>query len=99
MIDVRSRLTQGPLNIVYGQNTQITKYIVGGTQKHKTDTQYFLDFLMKLFSMHIKAEGMTKFDIVHVFVVNSVNSELCSFALLKPAKIWNLSNDASVWAA
>ena len=29
--------------------------------------------------MHIKAEGMTQFDIFHVFVENSVNSELCFF--------------------
>ena len=28
--------------------------------------------------MHMKAEGMTQFDIFHVFVENSVNSELCS---------------------
>ena len=27
--------------------------------------------------MHIKAKGMTQFDIFHVFVENSVNSELC----------------------
>jgi hypothetical protein len=26
----------------------------------------------------MKAEGMTQFDIFHVFVENSVNSELCS---------------------
>ena len=50
--------------------------------------------------MHIKAKGMTKFDIFHVFVENSVNSELCFFwALLKQAKIWNLSKNAYVWAA
>ena len=50
--------------------------------------------------MHIKAEGMIQFDIFHVFVENSVNSELCFFwALLKPAKIWNLSKNAHVWAA
>ena len=29
--------------------------------------------------MHIKAKGMTQFDIFHVFVENSVNSELCFF--------------------
>ena len=50
--------------------------------------------------MQMKAEGMTQFDIFHVFVENSVNSELCFFwALLKPAKIWNLSKNAHVWAA
>ena len=49
--------------------------------------------------MHIKAEGMTQFNIFHVSVENSVNSELCfSWALLKPAKIWNLSKNARVWA-
>ena len=30
--------------------------------------------------MHIKAEGMTQFDIFHVFVENSVKSELCFFS-------------------
>ena len=50
--------------------------------------------------MHIKAEGMTQFDIFHVFVENSLNSELCFFwALLKPTKIWNLSQKPYVWAA
>ena len=29
--------------------------------------------------MHLKTEGMTQFDIFHVFVENSVNSELCFF--------------------
>ena len=43
------------------------------------------------------AEGMTQFDIFHVFVENSVNSELCFFlALFKTAKIWNLSKNAHV---
>ena len=42
--------------------------------------------------MYIKAEGMTQFDIFHVFVENSVNSEFSFFwALLKPAKMCNLS--------
>ena len=50
--------------------------------------------------MQMKAEGMTQFDIFHVFVENSVNSELCCFwSLLQPAKIWNLSKNAHVWAA
>ena len=51
--------------------------------------------------MHIKAEDMTQFDIFHVFVENSVNSELCFFfwAPLKSAKIWNSSKNAHVWAA
>ena len=50
--------------------------------------------------MHIKAEGMTQFDIFHVFVENSVNSEFCFFwALLKPVKIWNSSKNTHVWAA
>ena len=39
-----------------------------------TDAKYFLElFLWNYFSMHIKAEGMTQFDIFHVFVENSVN--------------------------
>ena len=88
---------------IYGQNTQIAKYIVGGLKNPSsfTDTQYFLDFfLWNYFPMHIKAEGITQFYIFHVFVENSVNSELCFFwALLKPAKIWNLSKNAHVWAA
>ena len=52
-------------------------YIVGGTQKPYsfTDIQYVVDS----FSMHTKAEGMTQFDIFHVFVENLVNSELCFF--------------------
>ena len=50
--------------------------------------------------MRIKAEDMTQFDIFHVFVENSVNSELCFFwALLKLAKIWNLSKNGHVKAA
>ena len=50
--------------------------------------------------MHIKAKGMTQFDIFHISVENSVNSELYFFwTLLKPAKIWNLSKNAHVWAA
>jgi hypothetical protein len=32
--------------------------------------------------MHIKAKGMTQFDIFHIFVENSVNSELCFFSEL-----------------
>ena len=87
---------------IYGQNTQIAKYIVGGLKNPYifTNIQYFLDiFSWNYFSMHIKAEGMTKFDIFPVFVENSVNSDLCFFwALLKPAKIWNLSKNAHVWA-
>ena len=50
--------------------------------------------------MHIKAEGIIQFDIFYVFVENSVNLVLCFFRfLLKPAKIWNLSKNAHVWAA
>ena len=53
-------------------------------------------FLWNYFSMHIKAEGMTQFDIFHVFIENSVKSKLCFFwALLKPTKIWNLSKNAN----
>ena len=29
--------------------------------------------------MHIETEGMTQFDIIHFFVENPVNSELCFF--------------------
>ena len=55
---------------------------------------------MKLFFYAYKSWGMTQFDIFHVFVENSVNSELCCFwSLLQPAKIWNLSKNAHVWAA
>ena len=50
--------------------------------------------------MHIKPEGMTQFDIFHTFVDNSVNSELLFFwALLKAAKIWNLSKNGYFWTA
>ena len=86
-----------------GRNTQITKYIVGGTQKPLQLYWYLIFswfFLWNHSSMHIKAKGMTRFDIFHVFVENSVNSELCFFwALLKPAKIWNWSQNAHVWVA
>ena len=52
------------------------------------------------FNTNIKAEEMTKFDVFHVFVENSVNSDFCFFwALLKPAKIWNLPKNACVRAA
>ena len=58
----------------------------------------FLCFLWNYFSLSIKAEGMTQFDIFHVFVENSVNSDLYFFwALLKPAKIWNLSKNEFQW--
>ena len=61
---------------------------------------FLILFLWNYCSMHIKAKGMTQFDIFHVFVENSVNSELCCFwSLLQPAKIWNLSKNAHVWAA
>ena len=54
---------------------------------------------MKLFFYAYKSWGMTQFDIFHVFVENSVNSELCCFwSLLQTAKIWNLSKNAHVWA-
>ena len=50
--------------------------------------------------MHITAEGITQFDIFHAFVENSVNSEQCFFwDILKPAKIWNSSKNAHIWAA
>ena len=57
----------------------------------------YLFFFMKLL---FYAEGMTQFDIFQAFVENSLHSELCFFwALLKPVKIWNLSQNAYVWAA
>ena len=57
------------------------------------------DLLGLVFSYAYKTEGMTQFDICHVFVENSMNSELCFFwALLKPAKIWNLTKNAHVLA-
>ena len=76
------------------------KYIVGGTQNSLTDAQYFHDFFMKLFFYAYKSWGHDPIWYFHVFVENSVNSELCFFwALLKPAKIWNLLKNAHVWAA
>ena len=67
---------------MYGQNSQIFKYIVGGLKNPYsfTDTQYFLDFYSwNYFSIHVKHEGMTQYDIFHDFVENSVNSVLCLF--------------------
>ena len=50
--------------------------------------------------MYVKAEEMAKFDIFHVIVENSVNSEVCFFwAQLKPAKIWKLSKNALVFSS
>ena len=88
---------------IYRQDTQIDKYIVGVTQKPLELYWYpifSLPFFWNYYSMHTKAEGMTQFDIFHVFVENSVISELCFFwALLKPVKIWNVSENAHVWPA
>ena len=41
---------------IYGQNTQIAKYIMGGLKYPYsfTDTQYFLDFLWNYFRMHMQ---------------------------------------------
>ena len=43
--------------------------------------------------MHIKAESITQFDIFHVFVENSVNSELCFFSKQPKSEI--LSKNAA----
>ena len=43
--------------------------------------------------MHVKAEGMAKFDIFHVYVENSVNSELCFFSKQPKSEI--LSKNAA----
>ena len=75
-------ITLGKDQCIYEQNTQIAKYIVGGTQKpfnSFTDTQYFLDFFYETIFLCIylsnwimpSAESMIQFDIV--FVENSVN--------------------------
>ena len=95
-------LRQGPLNIwTEHSNVQIHSRVGLKKPYSFTDTQYFLDFYWwNYFNMYLKAEGMTKFDVFHVFVENSVNSEFCFFwDLLKPAKIWNLPKNACVWAA
>ena len=44
---------------IYGQNTQIAKYIVGGLKNPYsfTDTQYFLDVFIKVFSYAYKWWG------------------------------------------
>ena len=93
-------LGQGPLNIwTEHSNCQIHSRGDSKTLIALLIPNIFLIFLWNYFSMHIKAEGMTQFDIFHVFVENSVNSELCFFwALFKPAKIWNLFKNAHVWA-
>ena len=93
---------QGPLNIwKEHSNCQILSRGDSKTLKALLIPNIFLIFFwLNYFSMHTKAEGMIQFDIFHVFVENSVNSELCFFwSLFKPAKIWNLSKNAHVWAA
>ena len=91
--------------LIYGPNTQMFKYIVGWDSKNLIALlipNIFLIFTDEIISicMYVKAEEMAKFDIFHVIVENSVNSEFCFFwALLKPAKIWNLPKNACVWAA
>ena len=94
-------LMQGPMNIwTEHSNCHIHSRGDSKTLIALLIPNIFLIFLWNCFSMHIKAEGMTQFDIFHVLVENSVNSELCFFwSLLKPAKIWNLSKNAHVWAA
>ena len=99
--DHYSILAQGPLNIW----TEHSNYQIHSMGDSKTliallIPNIFLIFFMKLFFYAYKSWGMTQCDIFHVFVENSVNSELCFFwALLKPVKIWNLSKNAHVWAA
>ena len=55
--------------LIYGQNTQIVKYIVRGLKNPDF-------FLWKYSSMHTKAKGMTQFNIFHTLVENLV---LCFF--------------------
>ena len=43
--------------------------------------------------MHIQAEGITHFDIFHVFVDNSVNSEL-----IRKVLIWTFWDYKSLWS-
>ena len=91
---------QGPLNIwIEHSNCQIHRR---GDSKALTalliPNIFLIFFLWNYFSMHIKAECMTQFDPIWYF------SYLCRKfselrALLKPAKIWNLSKNAHVWAA
>ena len=54
-----------------------------------------MDGKLKLLNK-IKAEGMTQFDIFHVFVENSVNSELCfSYVFLNDAILGSVPSISS----
>ena len=89
-------IMQRPLNI-WTENSNCQIHSRGDS---KTLIALLIPNIFLIFTDEKKAEGMTKFDIFHVFVENSVNSEFCLFwALLKPAKIWNLPKNACVWAA
>ena len=94
-------LSQGPLNIwTEHSNCQIHSRGNLKTLIALLIPNIFLIYIIKVFFYAYKSWGHIQFDIFHVFVENSVNSELCFFwALLKPAKIWNLSKNAHVWAA
>ena len=70
--------------LIYGPNTQMFKYIVGWDSKNLIALlipNIFLIFTDEIISicMYVKAEEMAKFDIFHVIVENSVNSEFCFF--------------------
>ena len=76
----KSYFTQGPLDI--WTEHSICQLHSRGDSKTLIALlipNIFLIFLWNYFSMHIKAEGMTLFDIFYVFVENSVNSEFCFF--------------------
>ena len=67
---------QGPLNIwTEHSNCQIHSRGDSKTLIALLITNIFLIFLWNDFLMHIKAVGMTQFDIFHAFVENSVNLE------------------------
>ena len=84
-------LIQGPLNIWTEHSNCQTSRRDSKTLIALMIPNILLIFLWNYFSNHIKADIW--FDILHVFLENSVNSELCFF---KPAKIWNLSKNAYV---
>ena len=71
---------QGPLKIwTEHSNCQIHSRGDSKTLIALLIPNIFLIFLGNYFFMRIKADDMTQFDIFHVFVENSVNSELCFF--------------------
>ena len=70
-----NELNQGPLNIW----TEHSNCQIHSRGDLKNLVALLIPNIFLIFTDEKKAEGMTKFDIFHVFVENSVNSEFCLF--------------------